>query len=167
MLRLPPFPITRYSVAIVAVTAVVFCLAKAPAGSAPLPESKQQALIEALAEARAEADSLKARLEALQFGRHDAAWTPDTVVGSLDAVAMESLRILDINRELRMVIINGGRREGLRAGMRFILMRDGQETAQVRVIDVRHAVSGAVIEREQSRRSASTSDRPMLLRESW
>ncbi len=167
MLRYPSFSIKRYWLGASLVLVVLAVLGPARAETVPEPAPIRQVLIEALAEARAEADGLRARLEALQFGLHAGAWTPDAVDGSLDADAMASLRILDVNRELRMVILNGGRREGLRAGMRFGLMQDGRPTAQVRLTDVRHAVSGAVIEREESQREASISDRPVLLRESW
>ncbi len=137
----------------------------AAAEEATRDDGMREALIEALAEARFEADRLRARLETLEFGRRDGGWIPGDVPGSIDVAAMETLRVLDVNRQLRMVIISGGYREGLRPGMRFALMRGSESTARVRVIDVRGAISGAVIEQERSRRSAAVADRPVLLRE--
>ncbi len=136
------------------------------AGAVAEPEAARQALIEALAESRFEADGLRARLEALTFGV-GGAWNPDAGgVGWLDGATLETLKVLDINRELRMLVLSGGRRVGLRPGMRFALMRGERVSARVRIIDVRREVSGAVIEWEDSRRPAGVSDRTVLLRES-
>ncbi len=128
------------------------------------PETTTEVFIDALADALAEADALRARLEALEFGRRGGAWTPDGTVGLLDAGTLEALRVLDVNHDLRMVILSAGHRDGLRPGMRFALMRDGDVTVQVRVLDVRGAVSGALMETAPKRRMPSTSDRPVLMR---
>lgn len=167
MLGYTAFSMTRYRVGACVAAGALLGLVAAYAGTGPDEARRREVLIEALAEARAEADGLRARLEALEFGRYDAAWTPDTAGASLDSAALASLRVLDVNRDLGMVILNAGHREGLRPGMRFALMQDGRTTAHVRVADVRLAVSGAVIEREELRRAVSTADRPVLLREVW
>lgn len=129
------------------------------------PTDDQRVLIDALVEARIETDALRSRLEALSFGRRDVLWTPDSGEGRLDLSALETLRVLDVNRDLQMVIIGGGRRAGLQAGMSFLLMRDDAPTAQVRLVDVRREISGAVIERTEKGRTAAVTDRPVLLRE--
>ncbi len=165
MIKRSSFPNRGFRIAFGVVLAALGCLNEAAGDTLREPEFKD-VLIEALAEARAEADGLRARLEALSFGTRDAGWTPDTLSGTLDAGVLESLRVLDVNPELRMVVFNAGSREGLRAGMRFALMRDARVTANLRLIDVRNSVSGAVMERLERRHTVSTSDRPVLLRES-
>lgn len=166
MLNYTPFSMIRYRLGVWVVAAALVGLDPAAyAGSRSEASRQRQALIEALAEARAEADGLRVRLESLEFARYDAVWTPDTASASLDTGALASLKVIDVNRELGMVILNAGHREGLRPGMRFALTQEGRTTAQVRVADVRPAVSGAVIESEESRRAISVADRPVLLRD--
>ena len=165
MIKRTPFPKSRGCIAL-GVVLVALCGPHEVVADTSRSAEFQDLLIEALAETRAEADGLRARLEALSFGARDGGWTPDVLSGTLDAKVLESLRVLDVNPELRTVIFNAGSREGLRPGMRFALMRDARATAQVRLIDVRNSVSGAVMEREEPRRTVSTSDRPVLLRES-
>lgn len=58
----------------------------------------------------------------------------------------ENVRVADVNADLRMVVLGSGRRHGLTPGMVFAVMREGRKVARVRVVDVRPAVAGAVIE---------------------
>lgn len=129
------------------------------------PYALNEALLEELVAARLEADGLRARLETLEFGRHGSGWTPDAGFGLLDAAVLEALRVADVNPELGMVILNAGRRAGLRPGMRFALMRGAQVTARVRLVDVRGNVGGAVIESKESLRKVAAGDRAVLMRD--
>ena len=56
-------------------------------------------------------------------------------------------RIGAVNRELGLAVFEAGRRAGLRAGMQWRVLRGGRAIAEARVIDVRAALAGAVIER--------------------
>ena len=58
----------------------------------------------------------------------------------------ENVRVADVNADLRMVVLGSGRRQGLTPGMVFAVLRDGRRVSRVRVVDVRPAVAGAVIE---------------------
>lgn len=58
----------------------------------------------------------------------------------------ENVRVADVNVELRMVVVGSGRRQGVAPGMVFAVLRDGRRVSRVRVVDVRPAVAGAVIE---------------------
>lgn len=137
------------------------CCGAAAAGE---DDPARRALIEALAETRLEADGLRAEIESRAFGRYGA-WNPDAGDGAIEAAALEGLRVLDVNRELGMLILGGGRRDGLRAGMRFALMSGARVTAYATVVDVRREISGALIERGEPRAAAAGSYRPVLLRE--
>jgi hypothetical protein len=101
-------------------------------------------LTDALALAKADADGLRARLD----GR-----AVETVSGRggspVDPAGMrkKEFRILDVNKELGMVVLDGGRQDGVKPGLQFAVMQEDRAVATVRVVDVRTAVAGAVIQK--------------------
>ena len=111
-------------------------------------------LAEALAAVRIEADLYKARLDQ---GGLETEWKP---AGDLDG----ELKILEVNPDLRMVILDGGVRRGLRNGMRLVVLRDQKPVARLIVVDVRAAVAGAVIEEARDRKEPAAGDRVILAR---
>jgi hypothetical protein len=106
-------------------------------------------LSEALAAVRIEADLYKARLDR---GGLEAEWQP---AGDLDG----ELKIREVNPELRMVILDGGARRGLRNGMPLVVVREDKPVARLIVVDVRAAVAGAVIEEARIRKEPVAGDR--------
>ncbi len=109
--------------------------------SRELAEAKHQVLIlsEALAEARGEADAWKAR--------QSKAWMDEETVWSGPAgLRRDAVALLDVNEDLRMVVLDAGRSDGVRPGMVLRVMREGRMLAHIRVTDVRAGVSGAVLE---------------------
>jgi len=96
-------------------------------------------LAEALAVTRAEADMLRARLARYEFGR------AGHVTLSPVVAAVGSPVLLDINAGLRMVVLDKGGRDGIRAGEQFAVMKKDEVVAVVRVVDVREKISGAVV----------------------
>ena len=99
---------------------------------------------EALAKSNAEVDGLKAKLD----GRSYSAADGSEAVAPNVAVTEKVYRVLDVNKELGMVILDGGRRDGLRPGLQFAVIEKGQAVARVRVVDVRTAVAGAVVQED-------------------
>ena len=102
-------------------------------------------LTDSLAEARAQVDALKARLDRSEF---------DRISGSAAAKSAETIelgekeyRILEFNRELGIAVLNAGHRQGLRPGLQFAVMHKNKVAATVKVVDVRDAIAGAVIQR--------------------
>ena len=63
------------------------------------------------------------------------------------SVKVKEYRILDVNKELGMVILSGGRQDGVKPGVQFAIMQENRAVATVRVVDVRTAVAGAVIQK--------------------
>ena len=96
-------------------------------------------LTEALAEARAEADALKRRKAAAE----GAVSTIDS--GLEELMKSGRLRVLDVNPELRMVVMNAGLWRHVRPGMVFTVRREERTIARVVVIDVREQISGALV----------------------
>ncbi len=82
--------------------------------------------------------------EAAQLAFPDAEPTP---VASRDHLT--SARVLSVKDEWSLVVGSLGGSQGVRIGMPFRVLRDGQEVAHVRVVDVRDRVFGAVVEPPQ------------------
>ncbi len=102
-----------------------------------------QSLSEALVAAKIENDFLKARMESR------ASEAVDTSGLRLDGSAIlrdKAYLILDVNKELGMVILNGGRRDGVKPGMMFDVINGDKTVTTVRVVDSRSAIAGAVIQ---------------------
>jgi hypothetical protein len=55
-------------------------------------------------------------------------------------------RIADVNPDLNAVVLNVGRTQGVKEGMPFLIYRDAEELATVRVVLARDLVSAALIE---------------------
>ncbi len=116
-------------------------------------------LTEALALAKAETDGLRARLD----GR--ACETAAGRVGkSVNPAGVEKkeFRVLDVNKELGMVILDGGRQDGVKPGLQFAVMQEDRAVATVRVVDSRTAVAGAVIQKT-SRAFPRVQDRAVVV----
>jgi hypothetical protein len=62
------------------------------------------------------------------------------------AGTLTDARVISVKDELALVVANLGRRQGAKIGMPFQVWRDGRQIGLVRVVDVREAISGAVIQ---------------------
>ena len=60
------------------------------------------------------------------------------------------------------VVFNAGARHGIKPGLRYSVVRDGQTVARVRTTDVREDISGAVIEQVEEDRYPEQGDRLIL-----
>lgn len=113
-------------------------------------------LVEALASARSEVDSLRERLTAREFGRY--AWVA-MKPGLMDSSELLTTRMSSVSGELRMVILDKGARQGLRPGQKFAVVRAGRTIAEIETVDVREKIAGAVIVRVETGVLPETSDR--------
>lgn len=111
------------------------------AGKMKVLQSQVRSLSEALVSAKIEIDYLKARLENRACGAAEA-----TGLGASATLREKEYLILDVNKELGMVILNGGHRDGLRPGLVFDVISGDKAVATVRVVDSRSAIAGAVIQ---------------------
>jgi len=68
------------------------------------------------------------------------------VTDSETAGTLTNARVISVKDELALVVANLGRRQGAKIGMPFQVWRDGRLIGLVRVVDVREAISGAVIQ---------------------
>lgn len=64
---------------------------------------------------------------------------------SVEATLQEAL-VMDVKDELSLVVVNVGEKQGAKIGMPFQVWRDSRKIGEVRVVDVRDRISGAVIQ---------------------
>lgn len=138
-----------------------------PASGAEVSSEWQRQVIETLrllylaeAEKQRYRDQLQALVDAAQGGDLtgelarargllEAAARADTGRGAGGAATvgtLESARVLDVNPQLRMVVLDIGEEQGARVGMPFLVVRGDEVVAELRLVEVRRRVSGAVIE---------------------
>ncbi len=105
-----------------------------------LDYQKQVARLSAsLARMQAEFDRQMVRDESAEVG-------PSVRVATKSNRSLFDGRVSDFQGDLNMVILDIGAESGVKSGMQFSLVQEGQGIGRVRVIDVRSVLSGAVIE---------------------
>ena len=63
---------------------------------------------------------------------------------------MTDAMIIDLKDDLSLIVANIGAKHGVKIGMPFQVIRDGRNIAEVRVVDVRERICGAVIQNLKS-----------------
>ena len=59
-----------------------------------------------------------------------------------------------MKQEWSLVVANVGSRHGVKLGMPFRVLREDKPLAEVRVVDVRESISGAIIQEQVSEKEA-------------
>jgi hypothetical protein len=78
---------------------------------------------------------------------------------SIDATLSDGM-VVDTKEDLSMVIANIGARHGVKVGMPFQVWRDNRRIGNVRVVDVRDRICGAIIQNlESEKTTVKTGDR--------
>lgn len=96
----------------------------------------------------------KARLKVEQELRSSAAITATKCnSGPTVAVGLTSGMVVDYKPDLALVVANLGARQGVKTGMPFQIWHGNKQVASARVVDVRDAISGAIVQN-----ATSTSD---------
>jgi hypothetical protein len=137
---------------------VNFADASATAAQRQLVESVR-ALYLAEAERQQLAEQLQRLLTAIQDKREVAAEVertkallaateqPQAAAAKGKQPTLQTARVLDVNPKLRLVVLNVGLLHGARVGMPFVVTRGDRVIGQVRVVEVRRRICGAVIEK--------------------
>ena len=93
----------------------------------------------------------KARLRVEQELRGAAALTASAPSeNSTTTSGLTSGSVVDYKPDLALVVANLGARQGVKTGMPFQVWRGDRQVASVRVVDVRDAISGAVVQNTAS-----------------
>jgi hypothetical protein len=74
------------------------------------------------------------------------------------------VRLVDVNAELGLVILDQGARQGVRYGLPLTVLRDRRRVARIRVVDVRERIAGAAVEETARGDYPQTGDRAVLIR---
>lgn len=86
--------------------------------------------------------------------------TPDAPDAGGVEVGMSDAMVVDVKEDLSLVVANIGARQGVKVGMPFQVLRGGEKIADVRAVDVRERIFGAVIQNLKSeKRPVQTGDR--------
>ncbi|MFZ9964471.1 MAG: hypothetical protein ACO3GO_04625 [Terrimicrobiaceae bacterium] len=64
----------------------------------------------------------------------------------VEEVDLVNARVVDTKEDLSLIVANVGSANGVKVGMPFQILRDGQLIGNAKVIDVRERISGAVIQ---------------------
>ena len=98
--------------------------------------------------------------KALAAAEKDAAEVGESIdIASDSELSLFDGRVTDYNEMLKMVIINLGTDSGVKARMKFSLMKQGKAIAVIRVVDPRRKLSGAEIEELEDGQKPSIGDR--------
>ena len=66
--------------------------------------------------------------------------------------------VLDVNPDLRLVVLNVGLLQGARIGMPLVVLRGDRVIADLKIVDVRQRICGALIERTEKQVTLKTGD---------
>jgi hypothetical protein len=63
---------------------------------------------------------------------------------------LEAARVLDVNPKLQLVVLNVGLLHGARVGTPFVVLRGDRVIAELKVVEVRQRICGALIEKAEN-----------------
>jgi len=75
---------------------------------------------------------------------------------------LESATVLDVNRDLRLVVLNVGLLEGARVGMPLVVVRGNRVVAELRIVEVRKRICGALIEQVEKKVTLKAGDKAQV-----
>ncbi len=71
---------------------------------------------------------------------------------------LESARVLEVNPNLRLVVLNVGLLHGVRVGMPFVVLQGDRVVAELKVVEVRRRICGALIEKVDENATLAAGD---------
>lgn len=78
--------------------------------------------------------------------------------GGQTAGTLGAATVLDVNPNLRLVVLNVGLLQGARIGMPLVVLRGDRVVAELKIVDVRQRICGALIERMEKNVTLKTGD---------
>jgi hypothetical protein len=72
--------------------------------------------------------------------------------------ALDAARVLEVNPNLRLVVLNIGLLQGARIGMPVVILRGDRVVAELKIVEVRRRVCGALIERVERKVTLQVGD---------
>ncbi|HMO50867.1 MAG TPA: hypothetical protein PKE26_06940 [Kiritimatiellia bacterium] len=112
-------------------------------------------LLHQLAEAREASD--RVRVETGRPATAPQAGPVEVLVDDLTRV-----RVLEVNRDMQVAVVSGGRQAGMKPGMRFHVLRGERVVGRIRLTDVRETIAGGLIEKMEQEGFPESGDRVIL-----
>lgn len=72
------------------------------------------------------------------------------------------LQVMEVNKKMRVAVVSGGLRAGMKVGMRFSVLRDNVVIAAVRLVEIRENFAGGLIENLEKDQFPEVGDRLIL-----
>jgi hypothetical protein len=79
--------------------------------------------------------------------------------------ALESARIVEVNPQLRLAVLNVGLAQGARIGMPVAVLHGNRVVAQLQIVEVRKKICGALIENQENKVTVSAGDAARVTKE--
>jgi hypothetical protein len=98
-----------------------------------------------------------ARTKALLAATSRPATGGTTTAGSADG-ALDAAKVLEVNPDLRLVVLNIGLLQGARIGMPVVILRGDRVVAELKIVEVRRRICGALIERVERKVTLQAGD---------
>ena len=80
--------------------------------------------------------------------------------------ALESATVLDVNANLRVVVLNVGLLQGARVGMPLVVLHGDRVVAELKVVEVRQRICGALIEHVEKKVTLKAGDKARVTKSS-
>ena len=125
---------------------------------------RMRELEQAVSKAQAETKAAQAETEALRTTRPTAGSDEALPPPPAPAMSAATVRVLEVNLPLQMLMVDVGAQGGLQAGMGFVVLHDKTPVAEVRAADVRPTFSGMVIEKIYAGQQPAPGDRLVVRR---
>jgi len=103
--------------------------------------SRLQEVIDGLQRDLAES---RVKLDVAEFG--NGRMTAEVAKPDVVPVDLHQLQIFEVNRDMKVSVINGGSSSGIKAGMMFHVLRGEQVIARLKMVDVRDQIAGGLME---------------------
>ena len=101
----------------------------------------------------------QAEAEALRRAAPAAGGAETLPASAAEALSGDPIRVVEVNASLEMLVVDAGRARGMKPGMSFSVVHGREPVAEVRVVDVRAAVTGVVIEKVYAGKAPVVGDR--------
>ena len=111
-----------------------------------LAEAERQRLMELLKRLVAGVESNRDIAGEIAATKQLLAAKPANPVTSVSISSLAVARVLEVNPKLRLVVLDVGAQQGARIGMPMIILRGDRVVAELRIVEVRQKISGALIE---------------------
>jgi hypothetical protein len=79
---------------------------------------------------------------------------------------LESATVLDVNPSLRLAVLNMGLLQGARVGMPLVVLRGDRVVAELKIVEVRPRICGALVERVEKKVILKAGDKAMVTKSS-